>query len=142
MRMNLRMRLIVLNPMPMHVHGVAFSVSGSLAGGTVYATPADVRVPGQAEARDGDSMQPVRRQGTMQDIHNGISAAELVGAAWKKSQRSNSQGACVEIARLDRGTIAMRNSRDPRGTALVYPAEAVRALVSAVRTGEFDYLVS
>jgi hypothetical protein len=78
----------------------------------------------------------------MQDIQNGISAAELVGATWKKSQRSNSQGACVEIARLDQGTIAMRNSRDPRGTALIYPAAAVRALVSAVRTGEFDYLVS
>ncbi|HEX4834213.1 MAG TPA: DUF397 domain-containing protein [Trebonia sp.] len=78
----------------------------------------------------------------MQDITNGICAAELVGATWKKSQRSNSQGACVEVARLDQGTIAMRNSRDPRGTALVYPASAVRALVSAVRTGEFDYLVS
>jgi hypothetical protein len=78
----------------------------------------------------------------MQDIHNGISAAELTGASWKKSQRSNSQGACVEIARLDSETIAMRNSRDPRGTALVYSADAVRALVSAVRTGEFDYLVN
>jgi hypothetical protein len=78
----------------------------------------------------------------MQDIHNGICAAELVGAAWKKSRRSNSQGACVEIARLDGATIAMRNSRDPQGTALVYPADAVRALVSAVRTGEFDYLIS
>jgi hypothetical protein len=78
----------------------------------------------------------------MQDIHNGISAAELVGASWKKSQRSNSQGACVEIARLDQDNVAMRNSRDPRGTALVYPAGAVRALVSAVRTGEFDYLVN
>ena len=78
----------------------------------------------------------------MQDIHNGICAAELDGATWRKSQRSNSQGACVEIARLDGATIAMRNSRDPQGAALVYPAHAVRALVSAVRTGEFDYLVS
>jgi hypothetical protein len=78
----------------------------------------------------------------MQDIHNGISAAELVGASWKKSQRSNSQGACVEIARLGSDTVAMRNSRDPRGTALVYSADAVRALVSAVRTGEFDDLVN
>jgi hypothetical protein len=78
----------------------------------------------------------------MQDIHNGISAAELVGATWTKSQRSNSQGACVEIARLDRKTIAVRNSRDPRGTALIYPADAINALVSAMRAGEFDYLVS
>ena len=78
----------------------------------------------------------------MQDIHNGISAAQLEGATWRKSQRSNSQGACVELARIDAGTVAMRNSRDPQGTALVYPATAVRAMVSALRSGDFDYLVS
>jgi hypothetical protein len=77
----------------------------------------------------------------MQDIRNGISAAQLEGATWRKSQRSNSQGACVEIARLDSATVAMRNSRDPQGTALIYPATAIRAMVSALRTGEFDYLV-
>jgi hypothetical protein len=78
----------------------------------------------------------------MQDIHNGICAAELVSATWRKSQRSNSQGACVEIARLASETVAMRNSRDPRGTALIYSTETVRALVSALRAGEFDYLLS
>ncbi len=78
----------------------------------------------------------------MQDIHNGISAARLDGVAWRKSQRSNSQGACVELARLDSATVAMRNSRDPQGTALIYPAGAVRALVSALRAGEFDDLIS
>lgn len=78
----------------------------------------------------------------MQDIKNGISAAQLEGAAWRKSQRSNSQGACVELARLDSATVAMRNSRDPRGAALVYPAAAVRAMISALRAGEFDDLIS
>ena len=68
----------------------------------------------------------------MQDIYNGISATELEGAAWRKSQRSNSQGACVELARIDPATVAMRNSRDPRGTALIYSATAVRAMVRAV----------
>ena len=77
----------------------------------------------------------------MQDIYNGISAAQLEGAAWRKSQRSNSQGACVELARLDSATVAMRNSRDPQGTALIYPADSVRAMVSALRTGEFDDLI-
>jgi hypothetical protein len=77
----------------------------------------------------------------MQEIYNGISAVQLEGATWRKSQRSNSQGACVELARLDGSTVAMRNSRDPRGTALIYPANAVRAMVSALRSGEFDYLV-
>jgi Domain of unknown function (DUF397) len=78
----------------------------------------------------------------MHDIYNGISAEQLEGATWRKSQRSNSQGACVEIARLDSATIAMRNSRDPKGTALIYPAGAVRAMVSALRAGEFDDLIS
>lgn len=78
----------------------------------------------------------------MQDMYNGISAAQLEGVAWRKSQRSNSQGACVELARLDSATVAMRNSRDPQGTALVYPAGAVRALVSALRSGEFDDLIN
>ena len=78
----------------------------------------------------------------MQDIHNGISAAQLEGAAWRKSQRSNSQGACVELARLDSTTVAMRNSRDPKGTALIYPAASVRAMVGALRAGAFDDLIS
>ena len=77
----------------------------------------------------------------MQDIYNGISAAHLEGAAWRKSQRSNSQGACVELARLDTATVAMRNSRDPQGTALIYPAGAVRALVTALQAGELDDLI-
>ena len=77
----------------------------------------------------------------MQDIYNGISATRLDGAVWRKSERSNSQGACVELARLDSTTVAMRNSRDPQGTALIYPATAVRAMISALRSGDFDYLV-
>jgi len=77
----------------------------------------------------------------MQDIYNGISATRLDGAAWRKSERSNSQGACVELARLDSTTVAMRNSRDPQGTALIYSASAVRAMVGALRSGEFDYLI-
>jgi Domain of unknown function (DUF397) len=78
----------------------------------------------------------------MQDIYNGISATRLDGAEWRKSERSNSQGACVELARLDSTTVAMRNSRDPKGTALIYPADAVRAMVSALRAGDFDDLLS
>ena len=77
----------------------------------------------------------------MQDIYNGISATRLDGAVWRKSERSNSQGACVELARLDSATVAMRNSRDPKGTALIYPADAVRAMVSALRAGDFDNLL-
>jgi hypothetical protein len=78
----------------------------------------------------------------MQEIYNGISATQLEGAVWRKSERSNSQGACVELARLDSATVAMRNSRDPKGAALIYPAGAIRAMVSALRAGDFDDLLS
>jgi len=78
----------------------------------------------------------------MQHTYNGIPAGRLDGAVWRKSQRSNSQGACVEMARLDVTTVAVRNSRDPEGPALIYPASAVRALVGGLREGTFDHLVS
>lgn len=56
------------------------------------------------------------------DYDNGMSAAELLGARWLKSRRSNSQGNCVEIAELPGGQVAMRNSRHPEGPASSTPA--------------------
>ena len=78
----------------------------------------------------------------MRGIYNGMSAADLEGAAWRKSQRSNSQGACVEIARIGAGTVAMRNSRDPGGPALICDRDAITAFMDGLRAGQFDYLVS
>jgi Domain of unknown function (DUF397) len=78
----------------------------------------------------------------MHDVYNGISAARLGGAVWRKSQRSNSQGQCVELARLDAVTVGVRNSRDPEGPALIYPVGAVRSLIEGLRSGEFDDLVN
>lgn len=52
-------------------------------------------------------------------------ALNLVGADWHKSTRSgNSGGQCVEIARNLPGIVAVRDSKDPAGPALVVgPAE-------------------
>jgi hypothetical protein len=75
-------------------------------------------------------------------MYNGMSARDLEGAVWLKSQRSNSQGACVEIARIDAGIVAMRNSRDPHGPALICHRDAIVALMDALRDGEFDHLVA
>jgi hypothetical protein len=78
----------------------------------------------------------------MHGIYNGMPAGDLGGAAWRKSERSNSQGACVEIARVGSGTVAMRNSRDPQGPALIYRREAIVALIEGLRDGDFDDMVS
>ncbi|PWV58191.1 DUF397 domain-containing protein [Nocardiopsis sp. L17-MgMaSL7] len=73
--------------------------------------------------------------------HNGIRATELTEASWQKAKRSNSQGACVEMARLSDGSIAMRNSRFPTGPALVYTQEEIDCLILGAKDGDFDNLL-
>ena len=45
------------------------------------------------------------------NTYNGMPATDLAEARWRKSSISNSQGACVELARLTGGEFAVRNSR-------------------------------
>jgi hypothetical protein len=73
-------------------------------------------------------------------VRNGVSAAQLGGVQWRKSRESNPSGNCVEVAELPDGSIAVRNSRDPHGPALVYTRAEVTAFLAGVRNGEFDDL--
>lgn len=70
-----------------------------------------------------------------------VSAVELAGAQWRKSQRSGKFGNCVELAALDGGNVAIRHSRAPSGTALVYSRAELAAFVQGAKDGEFDDLV-
>jgi hypothetical protein len=63
-------------------------------------------------------------------------SAAAIDATWIKSRRSNPNGDCVEMARLPGGEVAVRNSRDPGGPALIFPRQAIAALVRAIRAGE------
>ncbi|MET8677237.1 DUF397 domain-containing protein [Streptomyces sp. NPDC004647] len=72
---------------------------------------------------------------------NGMAARDLQGAVWQKSRHSNSQGACVEFAKLPDGGVAVRNSRFPDGPALIYTPAEVEAMLLGVKDGEFDHLV-
>ncbi|MFJ4964863.1 hypothetical protein EES43_12460 [Streptomyces sp. ADI96-02] len=78
----------------------------------------------------------------MHHVYNGMAATELRGAVWQKSRHSNSQGSCVEFAKLPGGSVAMRNSRHPDGPALVYTPAEIEALLLGVKDGEFDHLVA
>ena len=73
-------------------------------------------------------------------VRNGVSAAELGDVRWRKSRESNPSGNCVEVAELPHGAIAVRNSRDPQGPALVYTRAEIAAFLTGVRKGEFDDL--
>ena len=73
-------------------------------------------------------------------VRNGVAAPELGDVRWRKSRESNPSGNCVEVAELPDGAVAMRNSRDPQGPALVYTRAEIKALIAGVKDGEFDDL--
>ncbi|MFE6287043.1 DUF397 domain-containing protein [Streptomyces sp. NPDC057877] len=76
----------------------------------------------------------------MSPTPNGVRASSL-DAAWIKSLHSNAEGNCVEVAHLTDGGVAMRNSRDPEGPALIYTASEMAAFLAGAKDGEFDHLV-
>lgn len=61
-----------------------------------------------------------------------------VTATWRKSSYSSANGQCVEVRRLDGGEVAVRDSKDRRGPALVFTPAEWSAFVSGAKDGEFD----
>ncbi|MGW0583936.1 DUF397 domain-containing protein [Streptomyces sp. NPDC002920] len=76
----------------------------------------------------------------MQHFENGVPAGSIHDVEWIKSKHSAADGNCVEVAALPNGGIAMRNSRDPEGPALIYTADEIAAFLAGVKDGEFDAL--
>lgn len=62
---------------------------------------------------------------------------DLSRAVWRKSRHSNNGGACVEIATNLPGIVAVRDSKDPNGPALVVSSADWRTFMSAVRESQF-----
>jgi hypothetical protein len=72
----------------------------------------------------------------MSTTANGVTARDIT-APWVKSSHSGPQGNCVEVAFLDGGEVAMRNSRYPDGAALLFTRTEWEAFLSGARDGEF-----
>ncbi|WP_210582103.1 DUF397 domain-containing protein [Streptomyces sp. GESEQ-4] len=77
----------------------------------------------------------------MQQIVNGVRASALQDVTWVRSWRSAMEGNCVEMAALPDGAVALRNSRDPDGPALIYTRAEIVAFLAGARDGDFDTVV-
>jgi hypothetical protein len=64
---------------------------------------------------------------------------DLTSAEWHKSSFSGGNGGgCVEVARNLPGVVAVRDSKDREGPALVLTPDAWRTFLDRVRAAELD----
>jgi hypothetical protein len=59
---------------------------------------------------------------------------DLSRAVWHKSTRSNNGGACVDVATNLPAVVAVRDSKDPGGPALLLTHRQWRRFVDSIRS--------
>lgn len=67
-----------------------------------------------------------------------MGAHDLRRAQWRTSTHSANGSTCVQVACNLPGVVAVRDSKDPDGPALVLTPAAWRGLTARVKAGEFD----
>ncbi|AYF30474.1 DUF397 domain-containing protein [Micromonospora tulbaghiae] len=65
-----------------------------------------------------------------------MTSVDLSRAQWKKSTRSSGNGQCVEVANLA-DAVALRDSKDPTGPALLFCAEGWISFLTGAKGGQF-----
>jgi hypothetical protein len=63
--------------------------------------------------------------------------ADLSQAEWRKSTYSENNG-CVEVAFVDDGGVAIRDSKNRSGSLLLFQSHEWMAFLRGARAGEFD----
>ncbi|MFE1292543.1 DUF397 domain-containing protein [Streptomyces sp. NPDC058751] len=78
----------------------------------------------------------------MGPVHNGMPAAGLGTEGWHKPWSGTNGGSCVEAKRLPDGSVALRQSRDPEGPALIWSREEMAAFIEGAKSGQADFLIA
>ncbi|MEV5409435.1 DUF397 domain-containing protein [Thermopolyspora sp. NPDC052614] len=64
---------------------------------------------------------------------------DLTNADWRKSTRSgDNEGTCVEVATNLPGVVAVRDSKDPGGPALIFQPGEWAAFLADLKNGELN----
>lgn len=78
----------------------------------------------------------------MQQIRNGMRAADLGPDGWTRPWSSPNGGSCLEARKLPGGQVALRQSADPDSPALILEPDEIRAFITGAKTGLADYLLT
>ncbi|MFB7271036.1 DUF397 domain-containing protein [Streptomyces sp. NPDC056244] len=78
----------------------------------------------------------------MDPIYNGMPAAELGAEGWRKPWSGGNGGNCVETMKLADGRVAVRQSADPDGPALIYTTSEIAAFIQGAKAGQADFLLT
>jgi hypothetical protein len=63
---------------------------------------------------------------------------DLSGVTWRTSSFSQEGGEHVQTAFLPDGSVALRHSKDPDGSVLIYTPREWDAFLKGAKDGEFD----
>jgi hypothetical protein len=77
----------------------------------------------------------------MDHVRNGMPAASLSPDGWRKPWSDN-QGSCLEAKKLPGGRVALRQSTEPAGPALILEPDEIRAFVNGAKVGLADDLLT
>ncbi|WP_055557432.1 DUF397 domain-containing protein [Streptomyces sp. NBRC 110028] len=74
-------------------------------------------------------------------VYSGMPARDLGSEGWHKPWSGGNGGSCVEAMRLKDGRVALRQSTDPDGPALIYTNLEMKRFIQGAKAGEADFLL-